>query len=190
MFVVGSAHEPKEDKMTYVLTDGGSSVLQYPYSSSLLRSDNPTVSFPANLTEELLAEWSVFPVFDTPPPTYDVLASSLSESMSSPDFVDGQWVRVWEVSPLDAASAESVYNQLAASSKSQLVELLRQSDAYVTQSFEESRKLHPDFVAYRSALKSPETLPGYPAATVYPSMPENIFQDAVDLSGDFEDTIS
>jgi hypothetical protein len=45
----------------YALVQGGS-VIAYPYSASQLRQDNPNVSFPSPLTDEVRAEFGVLPV--------------------------------------------------------------------------------------------------------------------------------
>lgn len=176
--------------MAYVLTNGGATVVTYPYSVGLLRRDNPNVSFPASPTNAQLAEWNVYPVVETPAPDYDVLTSSVAESMASPAFTNGEWVRVWEVTTLSSSAAEAVFNQYAESARQQAAELLREGDTHVVQSIENSQTLHPDFVAYRNALRSVAALPGYPVAPQFPAPPTNIFADEVELSTDFENTLT
>ena len=44
----------------YVKANNGVAEI-YPYSIGLLRKDNPNTSFPKNPSDELLAEWGVFP---------------------------------------------------------------------------------------------------------------------------------
>ena len=66
--------------MAYVLTDGGSNVVTYPYNIGLLRRDNPSVSFPAVPTNAQLAEWNVYPVTPTPQPSYDLIDDILTST--------------------------------------------------------------------------------------------------------------
>lgn len=174
--------------MAYVLTDGGSNVVTYPYNIGMLRRDNPNVSFPANPTNAQLAEWDVYPVASTPQPSYDLIGEILTEA--SPELNNGVWTQVWTVtaaSPAQAAAANMMYEQ---SSQGQASALLAASMGQVLEAFELAKRLHPDFVAYRAALRNPETLPGYPAATVFPDLPTNIFAGNVDLPADFEDSIN
>jgi hypothetical protein len=63
----------------------------YPYSIGLLRKDNPNTSFPKTPTDELLADWGVFPVTVAADPQYDprthkVVADSL------PTKINGAWI--------------------------------------------------------------------------------------------------
>lgn len=86
----------------YALVQNGA-VAQYPYRLSDLRRDNPNVSFPVQPTNEMLAEWGVFPVVPTDIPQSDPLTQTVTEDI--PALIDGVWVQVWEVRN---ASAEEV----------------------------------------------------------------------------------
>lgn len=43
-------------------------IINYPYSITDLRTSYPNVSFPANITNEILAEWGMYVVIPTPMP--------------------------------------------------------------------------------------------------------------------------
>lgn len=176
--------------MAYVLTDGGSAVVSYPYSIGLLRRDNPNTSFPSSPSNDQLAEWNVFPVTAVEPPPYDPTSFRLAESPFSPQLFDGEWIQVWELVPLTAEEAADAIAQYAASAQAVAESMLRASDVYVLEAFELSKKLHPDFVAYRAALRNPAQLPGYPVSPVFPTTPANIHLESVDLSTDFDGTIN
>jgi hypothetical protein len=75
-------------------------VKQYPYGADVLRRDNPQVSFPRNPTPELLAEYGVFPVKTTEQPQFDPMTQRLEEG--APVLHSGEWVQVWNVTPLSA----------------------------------------------------------------------------------------
>jgi hypothetical protein len=84
----------------YVLAVEGQ-VVKYPYTLTDLRRDNPTVSFPADLSDDLAKEFNVFAVNEKPQPTYDPDTETLH--WSDPTFTDNVWHQTWEVKPLSSA---------------------------------------------------------------------------------------
>ena len=66
----------------------------YPYSPSQLRYDFPDTSFPAELPDERLADWGVFPVLQAEPPATG--AGQVAEQVA-PDLVDSAWTLQWAV---------------------------------------------------------------------------------------------
>jgi hypothetical protein len=77
-------------------------IKKYPYTISELRSDNPTISFPKQPDDELLAEWGVYRVTVSPIPDIDY-TKNFSEGV--PELVEGEWQQVWIISE---ASAQEV----------------------------------------------------------------------------------
>ena len=174
--------------MTYVLTDGQDNIDAYPYSIGLLRRDNPNVSFPVNPGDDLLAEWRVYPVVGVDAPAPDPISENVVENY--PNLIDGVWVQSWSVvpaTPEEVAARLLAYQQRA---KSEADGMLSVSNTFVAEGLELSKKLSTEFEAYREALRYPELLPGYPVAPQFPEMPENIFAGPVDLSSDFEASLS
>ena len=76
----------------YVLVTGDSAIY---YSITDLRRDNPQVSFPAEMNDSLLAEYSVYPLTATPYPEVDYTKNVAN---GDPVLVDGNWTQVWIVS--------------------------------------------------------------------------------------------
>jgi hypothetical protein len=70
-------------------------VQSYPYSVDQLKRDNPDVSFPADITDEVLSNWNVFPVADTPQPPYNVHTQKVV--WATPALVDGVWAHQWKI---------------------------------------------------------------------------------------------
>ena len=70
----------------------------YPYSPAQLRADNPGTSFPADMSDALLAEWDVFAVLPTQQPPFDPATQRLNEGQ--PEQSGGAWVQTWVVSNL------------------------------------------------------------------------------------------
>jgi len=63
-----------------------------PYSIGQLRQDNPQVSFPETIPADTLAEYDVYEVVATEPPTYDDSAYNIEQSI---ELVDGVWTQTW-----------------------------------------------------------------------------------------------
>ena len=83
----------------YALIENGE-VKQYPYGADVLRRDNPQTSFPKNPTAELLATFNVFPVKPTEQPQFDPMTQRVEEG--TPVLQAGEWLQVWNVTPLSA----------------------------------------------------------------------------------------
>jgi len=78
-----------------------------PYSIRQLRIDNPDTSFPAEPSNELLAEWGVYPVIKSATPEYDAAMQYLVAA--DPVLIDGQWIQQWEAIDLPASDAQAAY---------------------------------------------------------------------------------
>lgn len=76
----------------YVLVTGDTAAY---YSITDLRRDNPQVSFPTEMNDSLLAEYSVYPLTATPYPEVDYTKNVAN---GDPVLVDGNWTQVWIVS--------------------------------------------------------------------------------------------
>ena len=78
-------------------------IINYPYDIPTLRASHPNVSFPANLTNEVLAEWSMYVVTPTPMP--NDYTKNISEG--TPVLTDGVYYQNWVV--VDATQEEIDY---------------------------------------------------------------------------------
>ena len=85
----------------YVLTIN-QTVKTFPYSIGDLRRDNPNTSFPRNLSDELLADWDVYPVEHLAAHEYDFATQNCNQI--NPTIQDGKWVITYEVT--DASEEE------------------------------------------------------------------------------------
>lgn len=84
----------------YALVENNA-VKKYPYGPDLLRRDNPQVSFPKNLTDDVLSAFNVLPVRPTPYPQVD---HTKNVAEGYPVLSPEGWVQVWDVT--DATSDE------------------------------------------------------------------------------------
>lgn len=90
--------------MSYIkLTNG----IPEHYSIGKLRRDNPNTSFPKHVPESLLAEYDVYPVVETPQPTFDPATQTVSQD-DTPKYVSGQWVRKWTVRDLTQGELDQI----------------------------------------------------------------------------------
>jgi hypothetical protein len=80
----------------HILVDDGF-VISYPYSPARLRTDNPQVSFPDEMSDALLAEWGVYPVTPTPRPAAD---HTRNVAEAPAQQIDGVWMQAWVVTDL------------------------------------------------------------------------------------------
>lgn len=79
------------------------------YSIWQLRQDNPQVSFPAVVPEDVLAEYNVYPVTLTEPPT-----STETEVVEDAGYLqldDSSWVQAWRVRPMNEEELETLAQQ-------------------------------------------------------------------------------
>ncbi len=79
--------------MAYILADGAT-VVAYPYETNQLRADNPETSFSAELPDERLADWGVYPVVPADAPS--TAPGEVAEE-AAPALVDGAWTQQWVV---------------------------------------------------------------------------------------------
>jgi hypothetical protein len=72
------------------------------YTLSQLRKDNPQVSFPVNISNNLAEEFGVYPLQATPRPQIDYITQNCTEG--TPQFINGSWAQTWVIS--DASQEE------------------------------------------------------------------------------------
>lgn len=75
----------------YVLVTGETATY---YTPTDLRRDNPDTSFPAAMSDQLLAEFGVWPCLPVDAPT---ITQAQNLTMGPPEYADGQWRQTWIV---------------------------------------------------------------------------------------------
>jgi hypothetical protein len=80
------------------------------YTIGQLRRDNPLVSFPKNVPNEILASYDVYPVKRVHAPPYNELTQFIR--VVDPVHIDGVWTQQWE--KLDLPVAQQNENLKAA----------------------------------------------------------------------------
>jgi len=139
---------------------------QYPYTVGNLRRDNPNTSFPKRVSDEMLADWGVYPVAKVDRPNVDH-TQNLTEGQ--PALVDGQWQQTWvitdatpeEVSQRAAQQADDIRN-----TRNQLL-----SDSDWTQ-IADAPVNATAWATYRQALRDVTSQVGFPYDITWPNKPE------------------
>jgi hypothetical protein len=94
----------------YVRVEEGS-VIQFPYRVADLKRDNPNVGFPKNLSDEMLAEYGVYPVQPTERPAVNPLQTTRVSPLPALNEETGAWELVWVVKDLPADEVRELVNE-------------------------------------------------------------------------------
>lgn len=129
------------------------------YSISQLKRDNPNVSFPEVLTEEVLSRHGVYEVVDAEKPSCDGNCQTVVEGPIS--LIGGKYTRTWVLR--DKTDAE-----IAAHVRKHRDQILQASDH--TQ-LEDAPGDKQAWAAYRQALRDITAQPGFPRNVVWPNAP-------------------
>lgn len=84
---------------------------KYPYSINQLKQDNKDTSFPAEMSDERLADWDVYPVTPTDYPQVDY-TKNVAEG--EPQLIDGVWTQVWNVTDKPQVEIDEITTSLKA----------------------------------------------------------------------------
>ena len=144
----------------YVKVEGGS-VSRYPYTLATLRADNPNTSFPATISDEVLANFNVYTVTrsepDFDPDTHmPVEINPILVEDAEGDF----WLQQWSIITLPEETA-------AANQRSKRDNLLAETD-YLALS---DQTLSAEMASYRQALRDITSQSGFPFSVTWPVRP-------------------
>ena len=142
--------------MKYIKAEGGT-VVKFPYSVSELKSENPNVSFPEHISDEILASYNVFPVFEERNgTTVDIQTEQITEDVV---FEDGVWKQKYNKVLLSEEQAgQRVRNHRDS--------LLRRTDWTALS----DNTMTTEMVAYRQALRDVTTQEGFPYSVIWPTL--------------------
>jgi hypothetical protein len=140
----------------------------YPYLIGDLKRNNSNTSFPADLTEQVLAEWNVFPVIDKPVPDYNPATQNCNQV--NPTLKNGEWVMTWAVTPATPEQISERTSAKEAEVRQQRNELLSACDW--TQLPDAPTPL-ASWATYRQQLRDVTIQAGFPWEVVWPVAPVN-----------------
>ena len=147
------------------LTNGN--VDTYPYNVGQLRRDNPTTSFPKRVSNDMLAEYNVYPVTVLPHPDIDNRTQKL-EQQTVPTQVNGAWLLNWTIVNKTTEEVQQYDDNAVNSVRDQRNTLLVESDwtqvldAPVDQAA---------WATYRQALRDITAQEGFPHNVTWPTKP-------------------
>ena len=130
----------------------------FPAAKSSVLKDNPNVSFPSELTDELLAQYNLFPVVATTPPDFD---NDIQYVTRTAENIDGVWTEVHTVVNVPEDQAAGRIRDIRN-------DLLAESDW--TQLADSSAETSP-WSVYRQALRDVPAQSGFPFNVTWPTKP-------------------
>ncbi len=154
--------------------------LVYPYYTDDLIADNPQVSFPSVISDELLADYDVFPVVIEPNPPYDP-ATQYIETANLPTLIDAIWVQTKTVVNMTPVQIQARDDRLRGDNKSQATTLLQQTDWTTIPDVADPAVSDPyltnaaEFAAYRNQVRKIAINP--PVVAVFPTMPIEVWSE-------------
>jgi hypothetical protein len=130
---------------------------QYPYTVGDLRRDNPNTSFPKRPSDELLAEWGVYPVSFQDDPSFDDRTQKASTE-TTPVLVDNSWVIQWSVTNKTADEISEYDASKALVMRNSRDDKLAETDFYALSDVTMSAEM----TTYRQALRDITTHANWP----------------------------
>jgi hypothetical protein len=138
------------------------------YTIGDLRKDHPNVSFPRNISDDVLAAYNVFRVTEVPAPEYNARTHRLVTQ--APTLVNGVWTVTRVSVEKDQAQIENETAQMAADVRAERNSKLSNSDW--TQ-VADANVDQAAWATYRQALRDIPEQSGFPWDVTWPEVPGN-----------------
>lgn len=150
----------------YILVNNDT--IKYPYSIKDLRIDNPQISFPETITEEVLAEFDVYSLYDSEKPPFDEHTQRLVNI--TPIKENDKWMQPWVVMDLSYDEILVLENIEATEVRANRNQLLTECDW--TQGKDILDEISLLWATYRQALRDIPSQEGFPWNVTWPEKPE------------------
>ena len=142
----------------YVKLNNSHQPISFPYSLTELRRENPGTSFPANISDETLADYRVHPVTATAAPAFDPRTQEIDQTA---EWKNNVWTQVWTVvNRSEAEASENIRGErnsrLSKTDYTQLTDAPGDTAAWAT---------------YRQALRDIPAQDGFPFTVTWPTEP-------------------
>ena len=135
-----------------------------PYAVGYLKIENPNTSFPAQMSDEFLAEWDVYRYVIDDQPEHDPLIEQAWKGAFYQD-ADGQWHQGWDVKPKPESTAKRDV-------RLERDRLLAETDWRDVKAYERNENLEAKWESYRQALRDLTAQEGFPYSVEWPTKPE------------------
>ena len=146
--------------MMFVRLHDNGQVLKFPFNPEKLRRLHPNISFPSIFSEEILADYNVFPVVQTAAPR---VISEIETVTTGVERVDGRWSLKYTVVPRPKEDLEKQVNSRARQKLSETLDL-------VIKYVERNEPVPEDISCYRKALRDIHLQDGYPYEVEWPRL--------------------
>lgn len=146
-----------------ISNDGGQ---RFPYTIQDLRQENASTSFPAVLTNEMLAGFGVYPVSENDRPATDRFSYAVKRAL--PELVNGEWIVLWDVI---AKSPEDIAKQ----DEHRAIEIRDSRNGKLAATdwrFRSDMTPSQQWIDYCQALRDVTAQPGFPWSVTWPTQPE------------------
>lgn len=133
------------------------------YSIEQLKKDNPGISFPKEISNELLETFNIFRVVTAPAPVIDIKTHHYTSNII---YKDGTYIQEWSIIKLPQKDAE---NNVRAHRNY----LLTDSDWVVLLHYERGQVPPKEWLTYRQTLRDISLQPEFPYNVKWPDIPTN-----------------
>jgi hypothetical protein len=144
--------------MRLIKSNIANEIVEFPYAASKLKSDNPNVSFPSDLTDVDLSSWNVYGVTTAEKPEYNHLTQT--RLLGTPTYSGGSWSVGYTVTNKPEADA-------ASSTRKKRDGLLEETDVFALS----DRTLSDEMRQYRADLRTIPEQSGFPFDVTWPTKP-------------------
>ncbi len=137
----------------------------FPYTVRELRTENPKTSFPAEMSDEILASWSVYPVTVADKPS--LAHNEVAERQATPIETDGAWSVGWAV----RTYSDDEIAAIAVTVRRERGEKLKDSDWTQANDSPLTDAKKTDWVTYRTSLRNVPSQSNFPTQVNWPTEP-------------------
>jgi hypothetical protein len=139
------------------------------YTIGDLRKDHPNVSFPRNISDEVLAAYNVFRVTELPAPDYNSRTHRLVTQ--APALVNNVWTVSRIAVAKDQAQIDNETAQAAANVRADRDRRIAETDWMVIKHLELNENIPGVWEVYRQALRDVPAQAGFPWEVTWPEKP-------------------
>lgn len=140
-------------------------IQDFPYSLKNLKEDNPNTSFPAKLSDQMLAEWGVYRIVYADRPAVEHNETIVANA--APTLIDGAWVLGWSV----ILMTDDEISAIALDVRFKRDELLTQCDWTQMPDSPLDSTTKASWATYRIALRDISEQAGFPTNITWPTAP-------------------
>jgi len=146
-------------------------IVRYPYTTAQLRSSNKNISFPLEISNDLLAEFNMIQVIVTGQPTYDAMTETVVQGTPVYSSERNRWEQQWSVVSLSAEEIAQKLSGQISTVRKQRNELLKSTDWTQVDDSPLTNIKKAEWALYRQALRDVTAQTGFPWTITWPDAP-------------------